>query len=326
MIRIVVCDGLEASALSRLRESSQCVVETELGTDSQQRAEKMDGADFWVVRSATKVDASKITKHRNLKGVVRAGVGLDNVDLVAASREGVAVWNAPDGAYLATAEWAMAAIFGLARQFPLARDLATRGVWGKKEFSQSIQVSGATLGIVGLGNIGRRLKKLAESLGMRVLVFDPAQAGQSCATLEELLGHSDFVSIHVPLIPATENLFSAKRLRLMKKGSYLICAARGGIIDEKALVDQLDSGHLAGAALDVFQNEPWEAPTLSWIRHPKVLATPHVASSTQQGQRAIGDQVATLLLSFCESLAQHKIPAQWPLNSVDWSLRWLKRT
>jgi D-3-phosphoglycerate dehydrogenase len=325
VIRVVVCDGLDESAVARLKGVAEIKLELHSAIQESDLATKLGGARLVVVRSATQLNSELLQSLPALSGILRAGVGIDNVDLEAATRLGIGVWNAPDGAFQGTAEWALAAVFALARGFPLARDLACSGKWGKKELGGATQIEGASLGIVGLGNIGRRLKKMAEAIGMQVLVHDPALKEGSSLSLDELLAASDFVSIHVPLLESTAGLFSSERLARMKKGARLVCAARGGIVDELALLQAIESGHIGGAALDVFEKEPWDPSLRKLLSHPKVLATPHVASSTREGQLAIGAQVADLIAALATDLTHRRIPNHRPpLNSVDWKVKWLK--
>jgi D-3-phosphoglycerate dehydrogenase len=254
-----------------------------------------------VVRSATKVNAAVLVAGHGLRVVGRAGTGVDNIDVDAATRQGIIVVNAPAANSVAAAELATSFILGLARHLPQAHASLQSGKWERNKF-MGVEVRGKTLGLIGLGRIGAEVARRARALEMNVLAYDPvvstdraSQIGATLATLDEVLGRSDFVSLHVPLIDSTRHLINAARLARMKPTAYLINAARGGIVDEAALLDALERKQIAGAALDVFEHEP---PTNSaLIGHPNIITTPHLGASTREAQAHAGVDVAEGVLT-----------------------------
>ncbi len=296
-MRVLICDPIDEKALARLREAGlEVVVKT--GMSPEQLVQELaQGYEAIVVRSATKVRKPAIDAAKGLKLIIRAGVGLDNVDADYAQAKGIKVLNTPKASSDSVAELALAHMFALARSIPQATQSLREGKWEKKAF-HGIELQGKTLGIVGIGRIGQALARRALALGMRVLAYDKFVSqspipGVSMVPLEELLRQADFVSLHVPPDPAGPVL-GARELALMKDGAYLINCARGEVVDEAALLAALNSGKLAGAGLDVFAVEP---PTnLDLLRHPKVTLTPHIGAQTHEAQARIGDEVVELLL------------------------------
>jgi D-3-phosphoglycerate dehydrogenase len=266
-----------------------------------------EGFDAMVVRSATRADAEVLASGvPRLRAVGRAGVGIDNVDVEAATRLGVAVMNVPDGNTLSAAEHTMALLFAMARHLPQSFQSLREGKWERAAFTGA-ELHGKTLGLAGMGRIGSRVAAMARAVGMRVLVHDPyvspeqaEKAGVTLCSLDELLAQADVLSLHVPLTDATRNLVNAERLAKMKNGARLVNCARGGLVDEKALFEALRSGHLAGAALDVFEQEPPPAghPLLAL---PNFVATPHLGAATGEAQEAVGFQIAVKLKKFLET-------------------------
>src|SRR5207248_1491852 len=248
------------------------------------------------VRSETRVTARVLDAGKRLRVVGRAGVGVDNIDVPAATAKGILVVNAPRGNIIAAAEHTIGLLFALARNIPQADASVKRGEWTRSKFT-GVEVRGKVLGLVGLGNIGSEVAKRAQGLEMEVIAYDPAVAPERAeqfnvrlVELDELLRSADFISIHAPLIDATRNLIDAGRLALVKPSARLINAARGGIVDESALHDALASGRLAGAACDVFLQEPLGASPL--LELPNFIATPHVAASTAEAQTSVAFDVA----------------------------------
>ncbi len=296
-MRVLICDPIDEKALARLREAGlEVVVKT--GMSPEQLVQELaQGYEAIVVRSATKVRKPAIDAAKGLKLIIRAGVGLDNVDADYAQAKGIKVLNTPKASSDSVAELALAHMFALARSIPQATQSLREGKWEKKAF-HGIELQGKTLGIVGIGRIGQALARRALALGMRVLAYDKFVSqspipGVSMVPLAELLRQADFVSLHVPPDPAGPVL-GARELALMKDGAYLINCARGEVVDEAALLAALNSGKLAGAGLDVFAVEP---PTnLDLLRHPKVTLTPHIGAQTHEAQARIGDEVVELLL------------------------------
>ena len=297
--RILVADPLAEDGLARLRE----VAEVEVRTKQPEAAlaEMIRGFDALVVRSETRVTAAVLEAGAALKVVGRAGVGVDNIDLATATRKGILVVNAPRGNIVAAAEHSVGLLFALARNIPQADASVRRGEWQRAKYA-GVEVRGKTLGIVGLGNIGSEVAKRAQGLEMEVVAYDPAvpperaeQFNVELVGLEDLFRRSDFVSIHAPLVDGTRNLIDARVLGLAKPGSRLVNAARGGIVDETALYRALVDGPLAGAAADVFVQEPvGENPLLTL---PNFIATPHIAASTVEAQSSVAFDVAEEVLS-----------------------------
>jgi D-3-phosphoglycerate dehydrogenase len=256
-----------------------------------------------VVRSRTKVTEAVVEAGRQLKVIGRAGVGVDNIDVQAAVKRGIVVVNSPLAATTAVAEHTLALMLALARQIPAADASMKAGKWEKSAFMGS-ELNGKTLGLVGMGRIGSQVAKLAKALGMKVIGFDPYVGdetlqvrGVTPVAFGAVLEQADYLSLHLPLTTQTHGLIGQAELSLMKKGARLVCAARGGVVDELALIAALNSGHLAGAALDVFAAEPPAAGSIA--EHPKVIATPHVGAQTAEAQQragaAIAEEVAAVL-------------------------------
>lgn len=251
-----------------------------------------------LVRSRTKVTADLISRASNLKVVGRAGVGVDNIDLAAAQKHSITVLNTPTSTTIAVAEHTLALMLSLIRQVSQGDAALKSGRWIKKQLLGS-ELNGKTLGIVGCGNIGGEVAKRAAAFNMEVIGCDLIEeivrdSGGSPVTFEELLVRSDFISIHVPLNPQTRSLINGQTLAQMKRGAYIVCTARGGIIDEMALLSALESGQVAGAALDVFAEEPPGLTAL--VSHPNVVATPHIGAQTAEAQvRAAQDLAGEVL-------------------------------
>ncbi len=257
------------------------------------------------MRSATKVTADILAAAANSKIVGRAGVGVDNIDVKAATAKKVQVINTPQGNAIAAGELAVAYIFALARKLPQSTASMKKGEWEKKKF-MGVEVTGKTLGVVGFGNIGRTVADRGVGLKMKVLAYDPTlapgatpPAGIEYVSFDDLIARADFVTLHIPLLPTTKNLFGAATFAKMKKGSYLINCARGGVVDEAALYETLKAGHLGGAALDVFEKEP--TPMLPLFELDNVLASPHVGASTKEAQEKVAIELAEVFVEFLQS-------------------------
>ncbi len=257
-----------------------------------------------VIRSATKVTAEIIEAAVNLKVIGRAGSGLDNVDKEAATKKGIVVMNTPGGNTITTAEHAIALMFALARNIPQATLSMKEGKWEKKRF-MGVELFNKTLGVIGLGNIGSQVAKRAQALEMNVIGYDPflsderaGELGVEKVDLEDLFRRADFITIHTPLTPETRNLINRDSIRMMKDGVMIINCARGGIINETDLYEALQSGKVAGAALDVFEKEP--PGDLPLLKHERVVCTPHLGASTSEAQEnvaiAISEQIVDFLL------------------------------
>ncbi len=296
--KILVADGLNENGLEILRAAAQ--VDNCTGLTAEELLQKIGQYEALVVRSRTKVTQAVFDAADHLVVVGRAGVGVDNIDLAAASSHNVTVVNAPLSTSLAVAEQTIALMLALARSIPHADAAMKSGQWIKKEL-EGVELYGKVLGIIGIGRIGAEVAQRATAMGMKVLGYDallPADAilqrGPMPVSLHDLYQRSDFISLHIPLNPETRGMINGQTLGLMKRGVRLVSTARGGIIDETALLGALESGQVAGAALDVFSKEP---PGLSaLVAHPLVIATPHTSAQTVEAQaRAAADIAAEVL-------------------------------
>ncbi len=301
--RVLVSDKLSEDGLAVLRKAPGFEVDYRPGLSEQELADAIPPYHALVIRSGSKVTANVLENAGNLKIVGRAGVGVDNVDLAAASRRGIAVVNTPGGNSVTTAEHAIALLMSLARHIPQATASMRQGKWEKSRF-QGTQLAGKTLGIVGLGNIGRIVADRARGLKMTVLGSDPVMSGDRAAELgvrlvdlDTLFAESDFVTLHAPLTESTRHLLDDAAFAKMKDGVRIVHAARGGIVDEGALLRAIESGKVAGAALDVFEKEPID-PEHPLLREERVILTPHLGASTKEAQRIVAVQVAEQIVDF----------------------------
>jgi len=292
-MKVIVADKISERGVQLLKEQSGWNIV--LTTKDTLNAE-IANADALIVRSATKVTADLLDKAPKLRAVGRAGVGVDNIDLEAATKRGVLVMSTPGGNAVSVAEHTFALLLSLARQVPRLDKAIHEGRW-EKSSAAGTEVRGKTLGLIGLGRIGSEVAVRAEAFDMRVLGYDPyiseaaaRELSVELVALDALLAESDFISLHTALSPATQNLINAASIEKMKKGARIINAARGELIDEAALAEALKSGKLAGAALDVFVEEPPKNSPL--IGLPNVIGTPHIAGSTTEAQEEVGTQVA----------------------------------
>ncbi|ATQ54856.1 phosphoglycerate dehydrogenase [Paracoccus yeei] len=297
MPKVLVSDKLSETAVQIFRDRGVEVdYLPDLGKDKEKLAEVIGQYDGLAIRSATKVTAKLLEAATNLKVIGRAGIGVDNVDIPAASKKGVIVMNTPFGNSVTTAEHAIALMFAVARQLPEASVSTHEGKWEKNRF-MGVEVFNKTLGIIGAGNIGSIVIDRALGLKMKVLAYDPflseeraKELGVKKVELDELLAKADFITLHVPLTEKTRNILSRENLAKTKKGVRIVNAARGGLIDEEALAELLKSGHVAGAALDVFATEPATESPLFGL--PNVVVTPHLGASTTEAQENVALQVA----------------------------------
>src|SRR3989441_636718 len=298
-MKVIVADKISERGLQLLEEQPgwSIVLTTKETLDAEMRE-----ADALIVRSATKVTAELLDKAPKLRAVGRAGAGVDNIDLEAATRRGVLVMSTPGGNAVSVAEHTFALLLSLARQVPRLDKAIHEGRW-EKSSAAGTEVRGKTLGLIGLGRIGTEVAVRAEAFDMRVLAYDPyiseaaaREVSVELVPLEKLLAESDFVSLHTALSPTTQNLISAANIHKMRKGARLINTARGELIDEAALAEALKSGKLAGAAVDVFAEEPPKNSPLVGL--PNVIATPHVAGSTTEAQEEVGTQVAVQIKDY----------------------------
>jgi D-3-phosphoglycerate dehydrogenase / 2-oxoglutarate reductase len=301
MPKVLISDKMDPQAARIFRERGVEVDEITGQTPEQLKA-IVGGYDGLAIRSSTKVTAEILEAATNLKVVGRAGIGVDNVDIPAASARGVVVMNTPFGNSITTAEHAIALMFALARQLPEADASTQAGKWEKNRF-MGVELTGKTLGLIGAGNIGSIVADRALGLKMKVVAYDPflteeraVELGVAKATLDELLARADFITLHTPLTDQTRNILSAENLAKTKKGVRIINCARGGLIDEAALKAGLDSGHIAGAALDVFVEEPAKSSPL--FGTPGFVSTPHLGASTTEAQVNVALQVAEQMADF----------------------------
>jgi len=296
--KILLTDGLEESGKEILRAQAEVIDQPTITPD--ELLQTVNAYDAVIVRGRTKVIPAVFDAAEKLKVVGRSGVGVDNIDLAAAKSHGVVVVNAPIATTLAVAELTMGLMFALAREIPRADAGTKSGKWLKKEL-EGIELNGKTLGVIGFGRIGSAVAQRASAMGMKILATDPILSddeirsrGGEPVKADDLYARSDFITIHTPLTNETRGMINASVFAKMKDNVRLICAARGGVIDEAALLDALNSGKVAGAGLDVFATEPpGESPLAS---HPRVVATPHVGAQTAEAQaRAAADIAAEVL-------------------------------
>lgn len=295
--RVLVSDELSETAVQIFRDRGVEVdYMPKLGKDKEKLAEIIGQYDGLAIRSATKVTEKLIELATNLKVVGRAGIGVDNVDIPAASKKGIIVMNTPFGNSITTAEHAIAMMFAVARQIPEANASTHAGKWEKSKF-MGVELFNKTLGVIGAGNIGGIVCDRAVGLKMKVVAYDPflseeraKQLGVTKVELDELLARADFITLHVPMTDKTRNILSRENLAKTKKGVRIINCARGGLVDEVALAEMLQSGHVAGAALDVFSVEPATENPLFTL--PNVVCTPHLGASTTEAQENVALQVA----------------------------------
>lgn len=299
--RVLISDKMDPNA-AKIFEERGCDVDVITGETPEQLIARIGDYDGLAIRSSTKVTKEVLAAAKNLKVIGRAGIGVDNVDIPAASAQGVVVMNTPFGNSITTAEHAIALMFALARQIPEANAQTQAGKWPKNDF-MGVEVTGKTLGLIGAGNIGSIVASRALGLKMKVVAFDPfltperaLEMGVEKADLDTLLAKADFITLHTPLTDQTRNILSAENIAKCKKGVRIINCARGGLIDEAALKEALDSGHVAGAALDVFQTEPAKESPL--FGTPNFICTPHLGASTTEAQVNVALQVAEQMAEY----------------------------
>jgi D-3-phosphoglycerate dehydrogenase len=303
-MKILIADSVDESVVEILKADPTWAV-VNLPKTKGKVEEEIRDADALLVRSATKVTAELLDKAKNLRVIGRAGVGVDNVDLDAATRKGVLVMNTPGGNAISVAEHTMTMLLAMAHPVAQADASMKSGKWDKKKFTGS-ELRDKTLGLIGLGTIGTEVARLAQAHKMKVVAFDPyvsivlaTEQNIRLVPLEDLLKASDFISLHSSLTPETRKLINAKTLALAKKGVRIVNCARGELVDEAALLAALESGHVAGAGLDVFEEEPPADPRL--VRHPKVIATPHIAGSSEEAQKVVGSRIAEQLRDYLKT-------------------------
>jgi len=284
--KILLTDGLEESGQAILRASAE--VHDRSGISADELLQEIGDYDALIVRGRTKVTPAVFNAAKKIKVVGRAGVGVDNIDLNAAHNHGVTVVNSPLATTVAVAELTFGLMLSLVREIPRADASIKAGKWIKKEL-EGTELYGKTLGVIGYGRIGAGVGQRAAAFGMRVIGYDPligpadiSQRGGEPVTLDELFSRADVITMHIPLTQDSRNMLNAEAFGKMKHGVLLVCAARGGVIDEEALLAALNSGQVAGAGLDVFATEPPGLTTL--VGHPKVIVTPHIGAQTAESQ------------------------------------------
>ena len=295
MKKVLVSDKILPASLDFLKENSfEVDYKPDISPDDLLKT--IDNYNVIVVRSRTQVTDKVVEAAENLELIGRAGTGIDNIDLNTATRNGILVMNTPGGNTISAAEHTISMMLSLCRNIPQATQSMKEGKWEKKKFSGT-EVLGKTLGVVGLGKIGREVAKRANAFGMKIIAFDPLLSPESAEKLDislvklpELFSNSDIITLHVPFNKETENLIGSETLAKLKKGVKIINCARGGVVDEDAILEGLHNNIVSGAALDVFFNEPPE--NLDLIKHPKVISTPHLAASTEEAQEKVALQLA----------------------------------
>ncbi|RUT62305.1 3-phosphoglycerate dehydrogenase [Clostridium botulinum] len=300
MIKILVSDGMEQNALNKLNEQGFVVLDKHF--EKEELKDKIKDFDAIIIRSATKIDKEIIDAgiKGNLKLVVRAGVGLDNVDLEYAKEKGVKVFNTPKASSVSVAELTLGHMLCISRFINTANVTMLQGKWEKKKY-KGTEIYGKALGLIGFGRIAREVAKRANALGMNVIYYDIAGKCEEyeefkCCTLDYLLNNSDFISVHIPFNKDRGALLKEEEFNKMKDGVYIINCARGGVIEEEALLKALNSGKVTAAALDVFENEP--KPKKELINHERVSITPHIGASTKEAQMRIGEEIVDILDNF----------------------------
>ena len=296
-LRVLVTDGMDAGAVAQLRADGFEIVEkfyepNELGA-------ALKDFDAVIIRSATKIKKQQIddAKGGNLKLIIRAGVGVDNIDVAYAEENGIKVRNTPKASSDSVAELALGHMFALARYIAISNVTMKNGEWNKKKY-EGIELAGKTLGLIGMGRISQAIARKATALGMNVIYTDIFEIkglpeSYKCMTRDEVLANADFVSLHIPAAKDGKPVIGAAELALMKPTAYIINTARGGLVDEDALVEALDNNKLAGAALDVFAEEP--AKNEKVLSHAKISLTPHIGGSTKEAQARIGMEIVDII-------------------------------
>ncbi len=303
MPRILVLDTIAQEGLDLLDAAKDVTYEIRTGLKGEELRKSLNEFEGAILRSGVKITAESLEGNTRMRALVRAGVGTDNIDKSAATRRGIVVMNTPAGNTLSTAEHSFALMLALSRNIPAANQSLIEGKWDRKSY-MGTQLAGKTLGIVGMGRIGREVASRALAFGMQVIAFDPflteeqasALKVKLCQDFDEMLPQLDYLTVHTPLTPETKGLISSERLKKVKPGLRVINAARGGIYDEAALVEGLKSGVLGGVALDVFDEEPCTTSALFGM--PNVVCTPHLGASTEEAQTQVAVEGIHLLLNY----------------------------
>lgn len=301
MFKVLVSDPISDLGIQQLMEAKDVQVEKKTGLSEDELVAIIGEYDGLLVRSQTTVTEKIIEAGKNLKVIGRAGVGVDNINLEAATKHGVVVINAPDGNTITTCEHAFAMMMALARHIPQAYAKTIGGTWDRKTFV-GVELRAKTLGVLGMGRIGSEVAKRAKAFGMSILAYDPFLTADRAeklevklASVDDIVRQADFITVHTPLTPETRGLIGRPQFEVMKKGMRIVNCARGGIIDEGALVEAIDAGIVAGAAFDVFETEPPQ-PDHPFLKHPKIIVTPHLGASTVEAQENVAIDVSEQVL------------------------------
>ena len=305
---ILISEFISPQALQFLREKHEVIYDPELYKDPLKIKESIQNVQGFIVRNLTQVNEDILSAAPHLKVVGRLGVGLENIELPACAQRNIKVIPATGANAQSVAEYVIGSVIALSRRFEQATQLTLEGKWPRSTFSGHAECAGKYLGIIGFGSIGKVLAKNAKGLGLRCIAYDPFLSGSEVSmedfsvplmSLQDLLGKSDYVSLHLPLLPETKNLFNAATLDLMKEGAILINTARGGILDEHALAERLRSGRIGGAAIDVFSAEP--ARDLShFVNIPNLILTPHIAGVTAESNERVSQLIANEVSNYLE--------------------------
>jgi len=299
-MKILISDKVADSAVQELKAQGHDVT-VKTGMTPEELEKFIDGFECIVVRSATKVRKNIIDAGKSLKLVIRGGVGVDNIDVEYAKEKGIEVRNTPAASSLSVAELAIGHMLSMSRMLPVADKSMKEAKWEKKKF-EGVELTGKTLGIVGLGRIGRETARIAvNGFSMKILGYDPyikevAGLPVKMVTLEDLLKESDYISLHMPLTEETKHLLNYERIKTMKKTAFLVSCARGGIVNEQDLVKALKEGLIKGAALDVFEKEPTDNTELGTVEN--LLLTPHIGAQTQEGQERVAGEIVSILAEY----------------------------
>lgn len=298
-MKVLICDPVSETAINKMKEAGN-EVDVKSDVTPEELLEIIPDYEAMVVRSRTKVRKPLLEKAKNLKLIVRGGVGIDNIDVEDAKSMGIEVRNTPTASSASVAELAVGHMFALARHIPRGTASLKSGKWLKKKL-KGTELAGKTLGIIGIGRIGKETAKKGAALGMNVIAYDPyvkepGVEGASLVNLDDLLNKSDFVSLHLPHNDETHHLISTEQFSKMKESAYFVNCARGGVADEDALYEALSSGKIAGAAFDVFETEPPADNKL--LSLDNFFCTPHIGASTKEGQGRVGDEIAKIINEF----------------------------
>ncbi|WP_018751441.1 phosphoglycerate dehydrogenase [Paenibacillus sanguinis] len=300
MFKVLVSDPISDLGIQQLMDAADVEVEKKTGLSEDELVAIIPQYDGLLVRSQTKVTEKIMEAATRLKVIGRAGVGVDNINLEAATSRGIIVINAPDGNTITTCEHAFAMMMALARHIPQAYAKTIKGEWDRKFLG--VELRNKTLGVLGMGRIGSEVAKRAKAFGMDILGYDPfltedraEKLGVKLATVEDIVKNADFMTVHTPLTPETKHMIARPQFEIMKKGMRIINCARGGVVDEMALIEAIDQGIVAGAAFDVFEKEPPEA-NHPFLSHPKIIVTPHLGASTVEAQENVAIDVSEQVL------------------------------